>query len=160
MELPDPTRPVIEKLRQPLFFPKSQVHTSSATARPISPRWSSHAQRHAIIYAEPRFYDTHKSIRLRAITAAFVNRPRNIFAIGETKEDSIGYRWNAGGWKEPRFKCDEGAGNPSLRLWRHHQGRGTEEEAEVHAEESRRAHAEDSKGGGYGGCCKKTGSTC
>src|SRR5438445_10602028 len=101
----------------------------------------------------------HKSIRLRAITAAFVNRPRNIFAIGETKEASIGYRWNAGGCKEPRFRCDEGAGNHSLRLWRHHQGRGTEEEAEVHAEESRRAHAEDSKGGWHGGCCKKTGST-
>jgi hypothetical protein len=42
-------------------------------------------------------YNTNKSIPLRAITAAFVNRPRTVLAIDETKEDSIGHRWNARG---------------------------------------------------------------
>src|SRR5690348_4159806 len=70
-------------------------------------------------------------IRLRAITAAFVKRPRILFAIGEPEKDSTGDRWDAWSRQEPRFKCDEDAGNPSLRLGRYHQGGGAEEEAEV-----------------------------
>src|SRR5438876_545903 len=75
---------------------------------------------------------------------------RTTFVSGETYDIGYGYRWNCGNFQYPPVKFDESARNPNLFFLRYHSGRGTEDEAEVHAYEFRIPHAPDSNGGGLG----------